>query len=129
MTMAASAYARATSFLPANCARTYTVRSGDFCEAISASQHVSTFQLANVNKGIIDVGCDNLFAGEVLCLGITGQDCQTVHVVQGGETCDSIAANAGINEALLAANNPNIDKNCDNLGSGEVLCTAWSLFV
>ena len=64
------------------CARNYTVQPGDFCDAISAAQNVSTyvnhfhtffcetdllcrFQLASVNKATIDPACDNLRVGEV----------------------------------------------------------------
>ncbi|CAL1696891.1 unnamed protein product [Somion occarium] len=121
-----TAYAQ---ILPPDCSRTYTVQSGDFCDKISAEQSVSTFQLADVNKGIIDAACDNLFPGEVLCLGITGQDCTTVHVIAEGDFCASIAGNAGIPISTLLANNPNVNADCSNLGIGEVLCTASEIFV
>ncbi|GJE98024.1 LysM domain-containing protein [Phanerochaete sordida] len=108
--------------IPADCARTATVQSGDTCNGISAAQNVSTFQLAHVNPGI-DAACDNLQVGETLCLGITGQDCTTVHVVQSGDFCAAIAATAGIPLATLLHNNPNVNSGCTNLGIGEVLCT------
>jgi hypothetical protein len=47
------------------CARSYTVRSGDLCDGISAAQHSSTFQLANANQGVINADCSNLAAGKV----------------------------------------------------------------
>ncbi|KAI0809192.1 hypothetical protein BC629DRAFT_1590264 [Irpex lacteus] len=110
--------------LPANCARNYTVVPGDFCDAISAKENVSSFQLALVNKGVVDSACDNLFPGEVICLGTTGQDCTTNHVIQSGDTCTSIADAAGISFGTLLANNKNVDNACDNIFPGEVLCTA-----
>jgi len=111
----------------ANCARNYTVRLGDTCDAISAAQNVSTFQLAFVNPKI-DAGCDNLALGEPLCLGITGQDCTTVHVVAVGDFCSLIATEANIPLSTLLSNNPNVNANCTNIGISEVLCTSSTLF-
>ncbi|THH27956.1 hypothetical protein EUX98_g6224 [Antrodiella citrinella] len=108
----------------ANCDREYVVQSGDFCDEISAAQNVSTFQLAEVNSAVIDPLCDNLFPGETICLGVTGQDCDVVHVVAEGDNCIAIAANASITESLLLTNNPNVNAECSNIGIGEVLCTA-----
>ncbi|KAI0089986.1 hypothetical protein BDY19DRAFT_992924, partial [Irpex rosettiformis] len=113
--------------LPADCSRSYKVNDGDTCDIISAKESVSTYQLALVNKGVIDSGCDNLFVGEVICLGIIGQDCTTVHTVKNGNTCDAIEEWAGIDFATLLANNKNINNQCSNLRSGEVLCTASSV--
>ncbi|KAF9449006.1 carbohydrate-binding module family 50 protein [Macrolepiota fuliginosa MF-IS2] len=109
------------------CTRQYTVQSGDFCDGISAAQNVSTFQLAHVNAATINPICTNLFAGETLCLGIAGQDCDTVHVVASGDNCEAIAATAGTDFATLVANNPNVDAGCTNIYPGEVLCTATEL--
>ncbi|TCD71388.1 hypothetical protein EIP91_010094 [Steccherinum ochraceum] len=108
----------------ANCDREYTVQENDFCDKISAAQNVSTFQLAEVNKAVIDPLCDNLHEGEVICLGVEGQDCTTVHVIAEGEFCFEIAGNAGISLDTLLANNPNVNSDCSNIGVGEVLCTA-----
>ncbi|KAF8901507.1 hypothetical protein CPB84DRAFT_1846802 [Gymnopilus junonius] len=110
--------------LPANCSRTYTVQPEDFCDKISAAQNASTYQLATVNSGIIDPLCDNLFVGEVICLGIKGQDCDTVQVVQTGDGCPAIASQAGISLADLLTDNPNVNAACTNIYPGEVLCVA-----
>ncbi|PAV18213.1 hypothetical protein PNOK_0669900 [Pyrrhoderma noxium] len=110
----------------ANCARNYTVQPGDVCDAISAANHVSTFQLAHVNT-FIDVDCTNLFVGEILCLGIVGQDCSTTTVVQEGNTCPSIEAAASIPASTLFNNNPNINADCSNIYPGEVLCTSFEI--
>ncbi|KAI0078546.1 hypothetical protein K474DRAFT_1660365 [Panus rudis PR-1116 ss-1] len=121
----ASVYAQT---LPDNCARTYVVQPGDFCDGISAAQNASTFQLANVNK-FIDPLCDNLQPGETLCLGITGQDCTVTTVVAEGSSCVDIANTAGTSLDTLLANNPNVDENCSNIYPGEVLCTAKEVIV
>ncbi|THG94856.1 hypothetical protein EW026_g6694 [Hermanssonia centrifuga] len=110
--------------LPADCARNYTVRLGDTCNAISAELDVSTFQLAYVNNATIDAACDNLALGEPLCLGITGQDCDVVRVVEDGDSCAVIVGDAGVELSVLLANNPNVNSECSNIYVGEVLCTA-----
>ncbi|PIL31046.1 hypothetical protein GSI_05742 [Ganoderma sinense ZZ0214-1] len=112
-----------------SCARNYTVVAGDTCDGICAKENVSTFQLASVNNGTINADCSNLFAGEALCLGIVGQDCQVTHVVKSGDSCLSIAQAAGTTEEILLANNPNVNSQCTNLHSGEVLCTADDVIV
>ncbi|RPD54489.1 hypothetical protein L226DRAFT_276516 [Lentinus tigrinus ALCF2SS1-7] len=112
-----------------NCARNYTVVSGDTCDGISAKTSVSTYQLATVNADKIDPLCDNLFIGEALCLGIRGQDCQVTHVVESGDNCAAIAQTAGTTLDILLANNPNVDSQCSNIYPGEVLCTADDVIV
>ncbi|KAI0257003.1 hypothetical protein BJV78DRAFT_1109770, partial [Lactifluus subvellereus] len=118
----ASAQARA------GCTRNGTVQNGDTCNILSARDSVSTFQLANANNGVIDPLCDNLFPGEVLCLGLQNKDCTTVAVVQSGNWCSTIAGAAGIPVTTLLANNPNVNSGCTNLYPGEVLCTASQIF-
>ncbi|KAI0653861.1 hypothetical protein C8Q70DRAFT_926946 [Cubamyces menziesii] len=110
-----------------NCARNYTVSLGDTCDGISAKTNTSTYQLATVNADKIDAACDNLAVGEPLCLGIIGQDCDVVHVVASGDNCDAIAISAGTTDAILLANNPNVNSECTNIYPGEVLCTATEL--
>ncbi|KAG2072069.1 hypothetical protein BDR04DRAFT_1191915 [Suillus decipiens] len=115
--------------LPAGCDRNVTVQPGDICDAISATQNVSTYQLAAVNNGTINPACSNLSIGEVICLGITGQDCNVTYVVQPGDTCQGISNATYIPIETLFTNNPNVDTNCTNLYSGEVLCTANQIYV
>ncbi|KAJ2915999.1 hypothetical protein MD484_g4423, partial [Candolleomyces efflorescens] len=107
---------------PPPCVRSYTVQAGDWCDKISAEQNVSTYQLLAANQGAINPQCSNLWVGQVICLGREGQDCTDVVVVESGNTCESIAAAAGITYAALRANNPNVDENCTNIYPGEVLC-------
>jgi len=112
----------------AGCSRNGTVQIGDSCDAFSARDSVSTFQLANANKNGIDAACDNLSPGESLCLGLVGQDCSTVAVVQAGDSCGGIAGTAGIPMTTLLANNPNVQSDCSNIYPGEVLCTDSQIF-
>ncbi|KAH7919529.1 hypothetical protein BV22DRAFT_1050983 [Leucogyrophana mollusca] len=115
--------------LPANCDRNYTVQAGDTCDAISAKQNVSTYQLSAVNTGVIDTSCDNLYVGELICLGITGQDCNVTYVMQTNDTCDSIAAAAGIPLSTFLTNNPNVNAICTDIYPDEVFCTASQIYV
>jgi len=120
----------ATSVLAqsASCTRTYTVKAGDFCDSISAMNNVSTYQLAAVNP-TIDADCGNLLPGQSLCLGTAGQDCATTYVVQANDECDAISAANSINSTILLLNNPQIEEDCSNIYSGEVLCVAGSVLV
>ncbi|KAJ3475888.1 hypothetical protein NLI96_g11528 [Meripilus lineatus] len=107
-----------------NCARSYVVQPGDFCDKISDAKNVSTFQLALVNQGVINTDCSNLFVDENICLGLVGQDCTSTHTIVSGDFCFAIAQIAGIALDTLLANNPNVNQDCSNIYPGEVLCTA-----
>jgi hypothetical protein len=107
----------------ATCVRTYTVKAGDTCNAIGAAQRASTFQILASNPEI-NFGCTNLMPDQVICLGIQNADCTATYVVQPGDTCNGIETKNGINSTQLYHNNPNIDENCFNIYSGEVLCVA-----
>ncbi|KAL6304489.1 hypothetical protein BKA93DRAFT_782776 [Sparassis latifolia] len=113
----------ASSAFAQTCDRSYTVQAGDICDSISAANNVSTYQLAASNPSI-DATCDNLYAGEVLCLGYQGEDCNTTYVVKLGDDCAAISTAYAINTTVLYENNPQIDAACDNLYVGEVLCVA-----
>ena len=81
---------------------------------------------------------------QLLCLGLDGQDCTTVAVIQAGDSCSAIADNAGIPVTTLLVNNPNVNSECSNIYPGEVrrhfhlhclvltfsqvLCTASQIF-
>ncbi|PFH45928.1 carbohydrate-binding module family 50 protein [Amanita thiersii Skay4041] len=114
--------------VPADCSRQYVVQAGDFCDAISVAQNVSTFQLANVNANVINADCSNLFIDETICLGIVGHDCNIVHQVQEGDSCPTIASAAGITLDTFLKNNPNVNAGCTNIYIGEVLCVGPDLY-
>jgi len=108
------------------CSRNGTVQPNDSCDIFSARNNVSTFQLANANQAI-DPLCDNIFPEENLCLGLVGEDCDSVAPVQSGDSCSSIATAANITMATLIANNPNVNADCSNIYPGEVLCVASNI--
>ncbi|KAG8900565.1 hypothetical protein FRB99_005977 [Tulasnella sp. 403] len=107
------------------CSRTYTVQDGDYCDAISAKNNASTYQLARSNIGVINDACSNLAIGQTICLALSSADCTTTYVVQPGDTCDGVTANyPGLNSTTFRVNNPQIDDNCWNLYIGEVVCVS-----
>ncbi len=73
-----------------------------------------------MNNGHIDSTCSNLFVGDEICLGNTGEDCNTVYAVKDNDTCDGINAANNLNSTILSLNNPQINEACDNIYIGEV---------
>jgi len=110
------------------CTRNATIQAGDTCDAVSTRYGVSTFQLALVNEASISENCDNLTPGEIICLGIQGQDCTKVYTVVANDTCQWIEEMYGVSNATLVANNPQIDEECSNIYVGEVLCVDTDTF-
>jgi hypothetical protein len=108
----------------AKCTRTYIIKEGDICDSISAANNVSTYQLGATNAGVINEACSNLVPGKEICLATEGEDCSTVYTVAAGDTCSKIWDNHRINSTLLYGNNPQINEDCTNIYSGEVLCVA-----
>ncbi|KAF8625328.1 hypothetical protein AX17_006870 [Amanita inopinata Kibby_2008] len=113
----------------AGCTRSYTVKDGDICDSISAAKNVSTYQLAVVNHGQINPDCADLTPGQTLCLGRTGEDCNTTYVVVPNDTCDDIQSRTGVNSTILHLNNPQINEECTNIYIGEVLCVGQTVQV
>jgi hypothetical protein len=118
----------AQSAVAADCARSYTINDGDWCDTISAAKNVSTYQLAVVNPDI-NQACTNLMPGKSLCLGHVGEDCATTYVVKANDRCSQIIANHGLNSTIFEHNNPQINDACDNIYIGEVLCVSKSVQV
>ncbi|ETW84919.1 hypothetical protein HETIRDRAFT_18523, partial [Heterobasidion irregulare TC 32-1] len=83
------------------------------CVPVAVSDRATRFrsQVAFVNQNKVGAACDNLPVGEVLCLGVVGQDCATTHTVVSGDFCASIAGAA----STLLANNPNVSSDCSNI--------------
>lgn len=111
-----------SSALAGDCVRHYTVKDGDTCDSISASESVSTYQLATINAGYIDEVCSNLQPGASICLGYENEDCTATYVVKANDTCDDIVDAKSTDLTNLFANNPQIDDDCTNIYIGEVLC-------
>jgi len=115
-----------TTILAQDCSRQYTVQSGDVCDAISAAQGSSTYQLAYSNQDTINECCTNLQIGQVVCLAVTSQpDCTQTYVVGASDTCASIAQQYNTNVTMIGINNPQLDESCD-IYPGQVLCVANS---
>lgn len=113
----------------ATCTRTYTVQAGDYCDKISAANNVSTYQLGAINPGVINEACDNLVIGSQICLGTEGEDCKTTYVVTAGNTCSQIWDNHRINSTIFSLNNPQVNEDCTNIYTDEVLCVAPEVLV
>ncbi|KAI0295010.1 hypothetical protein BC826DRAFT_1175231 [Russula brevipes] len=100
---------------------TRVVQSGDTCQNIADAASLAVTTLQALNPGL---DCTNLTNGQVLCLSGTPQppaNCQCIssHVVQVGDTCDSIANAASTAVSTLVANNPGL--NCAGLIVGQRL--------
>ncbi|KDQ28625.1 hypothetical protein PLEOSDRAFT_27036, partial [Pleurotus ostreatus PC15] len=87
------------------CARPFTVRPRDTCDGISAEQGLAS----------IDIYPTNVICLPPVCLG-----CNSVRVVADGDTCTTIADNAGISVGTLVANNSNLGPDCNRLCPGQV---------
>ncbi|KAF9010959.1 hypothetical protein BDZ89DRAFT_1024395 [Hymenopellis radicata] len=119
----------AQSVLAGDCMRSYKISEGDICDSISASQNVSTYQLATINEGYIDATCSNLQPGATICLGYENEDCSSTHVVKAGDLCENIATTYSIDLTTLYNNNPNILADCSNMYIGEVLAVCSEVIV
>ncbi|KZF20250.1 carbohydrate-binding module family 50 protein [Xylona heveae TC161] len=97
---------------------TYTVVSGDNCEAIAEKYNVATGTLIAINNIYTD--CTNLYVGQNLCIP---PQC-TTYLVQSGDTCDGIANKTSTTFQQLVAWNPAIGSYCTNLLSGQNICVS-----
>jgi len=125
--VASSMYA--VTALPSGCDRTYVVQVNDTCDSICAANNVSSYQLSAVNSGVIDPNCYDIYPGETICLGITGQDCNVTYTMQSSDTCATIAAAADISLNTFLTNNPNVNPICSNIYPGETFCTSSTIYV
>ncbi|KKK25242.1 hypothetical protein ARAM_003183 [Aspergillus rambellii] len=97
---------------------TYSVVSGDNCEAIAEKYNVSTGTLIAINDIYSD--CSNLDIGQSLCIPL---EC-TTYLVQSGDTCNGIANSSNTTFQQLVAWNPALGSWCTNLLSGENICVS-----
>jgi hypothetical protein len=49
------------------------------------------------------------------------------HVVENNDSCGSIQTTYGLNSTILMLNNPQIESDCSNIYTGEVLCVAQTV--
>ncbi|ESK91741.1 carbohydrate-binding module family 50 protein [Moniliophthora roreri MCA 2997] len=111
----------AAAYTAAACTKSYTVKSGDNCDAIAAAQGVSSYQITRLNGENV---CSLLQIGQVLCLADTTYDCQPVYVVQSGDFCFSIAENHGISITQFLADNPQLDPDSCPVYPGLSVCVS-----
>ncbi|KAF9455416.1 hypothetical protein BDZ94DRAFT_1205763 [Collybia nuda] len=109
-----------TNPTPTACTTTYTVKSGDNCDLIASSNHISNYQLTFLNP---TMSCPALQVGQVLCMASTTYNCQPVYTVKSGDGCIPIADANKITLDQLYANNPNLAGAC-NIYPGQSLCVA-----
>jgi LysM repeat protein len=121
----------------------YTVESGDTCSAIAAKLGVALEDLLKANRNI-DSTCSNIHPGDQLIVpggtanGTNGSNSGaaaatatgtpspragggSVYTVVDGDTCESIAASAGISTGDLLAANPSVGSDCKGLQIGQEL--------
>ncbi|KAJ1323424.1 peptidoglycan DL-endopeptidase LytF [Microdochium nivale] len=96
--------------------RTHKVVTGDGCIAISTANHVSTGSLMVLNSLRMD--CTDLQLDQTLCLPPACDD----YMVQGGDTCISIANRFSTTFQQVVAWNPTINSYCTNLIAGHNIC-------
>ncbi|KAG8766235.1 hypothetical protein FRC12_007006 [Ceratobasidium sp. 428] len=100
------------------CTKTYSVKSGDNCQAIATSNSISYYQLTYLNPSM---NCNALSIGQSLCLTASQYNCQPVYTVKSGDTCSAIATTYSITVNQIIANNPNVGSGCA-LTVGLSLC-------
>ncbi|KAG9123024.1 hypothetical protein FRC07_000344 [Ceratobasidium sp. 392] len=119
--------------------KTYTVKSGDTCQAIAVAQTVGTNDLISINRNNICVSAPGGYftpkpVGSAIPTGTlittatpapTGTapgaptNCGRWYIVQPGETCNTIILSQGITMADFKAANPQINADCTNLWALE----------
>ncbi|KAI0478114.1 hypothetical protein F4859DRAFT_47854 [Xylaria cf. heliscus] len=129
----------------ANCTATYTVQSGDSCNAIR-DHFGDVFSLAEFYSWNPEVNsaCSNLFPGQVVCIGVgnsTGtpppacpvpvkpgliSNCDSCYKVVAGDSCIAIESSKGITFAEFLAWNPDVNSACTNLEIGYNYCVGVS---
>lgn len=99
---------------PMSCDRSYTVKKGDTCNSIAASQEASTLDVVQLNG--IDINCVLMpEEGTKLCLN---RRCDT-YTIRAGDGCSEIAKKFDITEYQFRLLNPMLDSNCTNIGRWE----------
>ncbi|KAJ6544136.1 hypothetical protein B0H19DRAFT_956798, partial [Mycena capillaripes] len=95
------------------------------CSNIAAAHGITFPVLASLNPNI-DMGCTNIYVGEVLCTAPDGSAtppdtrCTRKYTISSGDTCTSIAAKNSITNIQLQTLNPSL--NCNLLVPGDTLC-------
>ncbi|QRV91840.1 LysM domain protein [Ceratobasidium sp. AG-Ba] len=100
------------------CTKTYSVKSGDNCQAIASANSISYYQLTYLNPSM---NCNALSIGQSLCLTSAQYSCQPIYTVKSGDTCSAIATANSITVNQIITNNPNVGSSCA-ISVGLTLC-------
>ncbi|KAL2204346.1 hypothetical protein CC79DRAFT_1277976 [Sarocladium strictum] len=103
---------------------THTSKEGDTCDSIAQAHSVSASSLYYINADLVD--CNDVWTGQRLCLP---DACETVHIVQEGETCKSIAREYGVSPESIVDWNVALDSTCSNIWAenpfwGRTICVS-----
>ncbi|KAI0850524.1 carbohydrate-binding module family 50 protein [Daldinia vernicosa] len=124
----------------ANCKTTYSVVSGDTCNAI-ISKFNNTFTLDQFYAMNPQVAkdCSNLYPGEQVCVALSTEpvcpaptpaglaaNCDACYHVVEGDNCWTITQAYGISLDDFRKWNPSIDASCSNLQLGYNYCVGVS---
>ncbi|KAL0064931.1 hypothetical protein AAF712_008050 [Marasmius tenuissimus] len=108
------------AYSTAICTQSYTVKSGDGCDAIAVANGISSYQIPRLNG---DNACLLLTPGQNICLKDSTYDCQPAYTVKTGDTCFAIAQSHGISLSKFIENNPNVgDTNNCSIYPGLSVC-------
>jgi LysM repeat protein len=129
-----------------NCDAFYKVKSGDECATIASSHGITVNQLYTWNTQI-GTGCSGLWAEYYICVSVIGASptstttttgngistptptqagmtgsCRRFHLVGSGDSCESIAQDAGITLARFYSWNSGVGSSCGSLWLGYYVC-------
>jgi LysM repeat protein len=134
-----------------NCNSFHMVVSDDTCASIASSAGISQTDFADYNPGV-GSGCSSLWLGYYVCIGIIGEtaskttvastttagngiatptptqagmvdNCNSFHMVDSGDSCQTIATAAGIALADFYSWNSGVGSGCSSLWLGYYVCT------
>ncbi|KAI8579136.1 hypothetical protein K450DRAFT_244058 [Umbelopsis ramanniana AG] len=95
------------------------VQSGDTCTSMAAQYNITLFALHQTNPSL---DCQNLNAGQQICVESPVITCSRIHYISSNTTCTAIAAASNITMDQLKFYNPTID--CSNIFIGSIICTS-----
>ncbi|KAL2829473.1 hypothetical protein BDW59DRAFT_159061 [Aspergillus cavernicola] len=131
---------------PDLCNRWHLVENGETCTGIAAKYGLTVAQLRELNPAL-NAQCSNLRGAFAICVRVwvdiettptptttttagppgptasgTSPTCTKWHLLEEGDTCDSIVAEYGIILSRFRQLNRNVDSECSNLVAGNAYC-------
>ncbi|OCK81426.1 carbohydrate-binding module family 50 protein [Lepidopterella palustris CBS 459.81] len=127
----------------ANCAKTYTVVSGDICWKIVGIYGIALNDFYKWNPGVNNPAvtpgheCDNLWPGCKYCVGVNPNpgppnphqpniktDCTQYYQAVPGDYCWELSQRLGLDNNVFMSWNPDVGPNCQSMLAGYYYCTA-----